>query len=79
MSRVFLVPGLHPHPEFAKVQHDARLPGGLPPQPNRSPWKRAGLTGRGAREPFASASIKREYWATTAYLSGDDWDSRHAA
>lgn len=52
------------------------LPGGLPPVPYRNPWNRAGLTGRGAREPFNSKESKGEYWATKAYLEGGDPDSK---
>lgn len=46
------------------------LPGGLPPKPYRTPWGRVGLTGKGAREPFNSRDVRREYWATKRYLEG---------
>ena len=44
------------------------LPGGLPPEPNRTPWKRVGLTGKVAREPFNSPAVRGEFWATKRYL-----------
>ena len=47
-----------------------KLQGGMPPEPNRTPWSRAGLTGKIAREPFASRAVKGEYFATKAYLEG---------
>jgi len=77
MSRVFVVPGIHPHPELREVVHHNKLPGGLPPVPYRNPWNRAGDTGRGAREPFNSKECKREFWCTMAYLDGNDFDSRN--
>jgi hypothetical protein len=46
------------------------LPGGLPPEPNRTPWRRAGLTGKGAREPFNSREAKGEFYSTRKYLEG---------
>ena len=71
--RVHRVAGVHPAPELREVPKRDRsdfLPGGLPPEPNRTPWRRAGLTGRSAREPFASREIKGEFWATKRYLEG---------
>ena len=71
--RVFRVAGVHPAPELREVPKRDRsdfLPGGLPPEPNRTPWRRAGLTGRSAREPFTSREIKGEFWATKRYLEG---------
>lgn len=49
---------------------DRILPGGLPPEPNRTPWKRVGLTGKVAREPFNSTQVRAEYFATRKYLAG---------
>lgn len=66
--KVYRVPGIHPLPELAKVEVYSHLPGGLPPVPNRTPWGRAGLTGKGARDPFNSRAVKGEYWATKRYL-----------
>ena len=67
--KVHRVPGVHPAPELREVPKiDRVLPGGLPPVANRTPWARAGLTGRGAREPFNSREVKGEYWATKRYL-----------
>lgn len=57
--------------EAKAVEPRPRLPGGEPPEPYRNAWKRAGLTGRGAREPFNSKQAKGEYYATKAYLEGD--------
>ena len=61
-----------PHPPI-KVHDpvvDRMLPGGLPPEPYRTPWRRVGLTGRGAREPFNSRAVRVEFWATKRYLEG---------
>ena len=61
-----------PHPPI-KVHDpvvDRMLPGGLPPEPYRTPWRRVGLTGRGAREPFNSRAVRAEFWATKRYLEG---------
>ena len=70
-GKVHRVAGIHAAPERAeepKLDRTDFLPGGLPPEPNRTPWRRAGLTGRGAREPFNSRAVKGEFWATKAYL-----------
>jgi hypothetical protein len=49
---------------------DRVLPGGLPPQPYRTPWPRVGLTGRTARDPFNSRQVRAEHYATRKYLGG---------
>ena len=69
--RVHRGAGVRPAPELRelpKLDRFDRLPGGLPPEPYRTPWRRVGLTGRGAREPFNSRAVKGEFWATKAYL-----------
>lgn len=69
--RVHRGAGIHAAPERVeepKLDRTDFLPGGLPPEPNRTPWRRAGLTGRGAREPFNSREVKGEFYATRAYL-----------
>lgn len=63
MSRVHSLPrGAHIAPMPAKVfgSEGARLPGGLPPEPNRTPWRRAGDTGTFARVMSDCREIKRE-------------------
>ena len=69
-----------PHPPI-KV-HDPvvgrKLPGGLPPQPNRTPWPRVGLTGKVARDPFNSRAVRGEHRATADWFHGRDWDAREA-
>ena len=68
---VHRVPGVHPAPALRvmpTIDRFDRLPGGLPPEPNRTPWKRMADTGKVAREPFASKSVKGEFWATKKYL-----------
>lgn len=42
-------------------------PGGLPPVPNRTPWKRVGATGRYAREPFNCRAVKHEHYETAKH------------
>ena len=54
--------------ELPKLDRFDHLPGGLPPEPYRTPWRRVGLTGRRAREPFNSRAVRGEFWATKAYL-----------
>lgn len=67
--RVHRVAGIHAAPALREVPKiDRVLPGGLPPQPNRTPWKRMSDTGRVAREPFNSREVKGEFFATRAYL-----------
>lgn len=56
--------------EMPKIDRADRLPGGLPPVPYRTPWRRASDTGKGAREPFNSMQVKGEFWATKRYLEG---------
>lgn len=68
--RVFRAQGVTPFEARETPKIDRVLPGGLPPVPNRTPWARAGLTGRGAREPFNSTAVKGEFWATKRYLEG---------
>lgn len=62
-----------PHPPIKAHDPvvDRGLPGGLPPQPYRTPWPRVGLTGKAAREPFNSRAVRGEHYATKAYLEGD--------
>ena len=67
--------GTAPTPERAVVVGSGRvLQGGLPPVPYRAPWARAGLTGRGAREPFASPAVKAEFYAAKRDAAGDPMD-----
>lgn len=67
--------GTAPTPERAVVGGSGRvLQGGLPPVPYRTPWARADLTGRGAREPFASPSVKAEFYAAKRDAAGDPMD-----
>lgn len=71
--RVFRVSGPKlPHPPIRVHDPviDRILPGGLPPEPNRTPWKRVGLTGKVAREPFNSRQVRAEHFATRKYLAG---------
>lgn len=69
-GRVFRVNEPAQMPELRRGDVDRVLQGGLPPVANRTPWGRAGLTGKVAREPFNSRSAKGEYWATKRYLEG---------
>lgn len=69
-GRVFRVNKPAEMPEMVKGDRDREGQGGLPPVANRTPWSRAGLTGRGAREPFNSREAKAEYWSTKRYLEG---------
>lgn len=60
-----------PHPPI-KVHDpviDRTLPGGLPPEPNRTPWKRVGLTGKIAREPFNSRQVRAEHYAIRKWMA----------
>lgn len=67
--------GTAPTPERAVVEGSGRvLQGGLPPVPYRTPWARADLTGKGAREPFASPSVKAEFYAARRDAAGDPMD-----
>jgi hypothetical protein len=61
-------PGIAPFEARQFDTIDRVLPGGLPPVPNRTPWRRMSDTGKVAREPFASKQVKGEYWATKRYL-----------
>lgn len=69
-GRVFRVNKPAEMPELRKGDRDREGQGGLAPVPFRTPWSRAGLTGRVAREPFNSREAKGEYWATKRYLEG---------
>jgi hypothetical protein len=70
MGRVFFINKLATMPEKRTVGGSGRAgQGGLPPVPNRTPWGRAGLTGRRAREPFNCAAIKGEHFATRRELA----------
>ena len=62
-----------PHPPIRVYDPviDRRLPGGLPPQPYRTPWPRVGAANKVAREPFNSRAVRLEEYATKAYLNGD--------
>lgn len=71
-GRVFRVNTPAEMPELRKGDRGREGQGGLPPVANRTPWSRAGLTGRVAREPFNSRAAKGEYWATKRYLEGSD-------
>ena len=67
--------GVAPLPEKRVVEGSGRvLQGGLPPVPYRTPWARADLTGKGAREPFASPSVKAEFYAAKRDAAGDPKD-----
>ena len=67
--------GTAPTPERGVVGGSGRvLQGGLPPVPYRTPWARADLTGRGAREPFASKAVKAEFYAARRDAAGDPVD-----
>lgn len=60
-----------PHPPI-KVHDpvvDRKLPGGLPPQPYRTPWPRVGLTGKVAREPFNSRAVRAEHYAMRKWMA----------
>lgn len=58
-------------PAKPAVEASSRLPGGLPPVPYRNPWRRAGDTGRSAREVFKSKEIKGEHFAEVRWARGD--------
>lgn len=67
--------GAAPTPERAVVGGSGRvLQGGLPPVEYRTPWPRAGLTGKGAREPFNSPSVKAEFYAARRAAEGEPLD-----
>ncbi len=67
--------GVAPTPERAVIEGSGRvLRGGLPPVPYRTPWSRAGLTGKGAREPFNSKAAKAEFYAARRDAAGDPLD-----
>lgn len=67
---VHRIPGIHAAPALREFPTIGRkLQGGLPPEPYRTPWARAGLTGRSAREPFNCKEIKGEFYATRKYLA----------
>lgn len=67
--------GVAPTPERATVDGSGRvLQGGLPPVPYRTPWARADLTGKGAREPFNSKAAKAEFYAARRDAAGDPLD-----
>jgi hypothetical protein len=70
ITRTHRLPGVTPFEarELPTIDRFDRLPGGLPPEPNRTPWRRAGETGKGAREPFNSRAVKGEHYATRDYL-----------
>lgn len=42
--------------------------------PYRTPWARADLTGKGAREPFNSKVAKAEFYAAKREAAGDPLD-----